>query len=40
VFARRSKPMIRVFGSTVKKIDFGRIDFEELILIKSEVNVK
>jgi len=30
----------RVFGSAVKIIDFGRIDFEELNLIKSELNVK
>jgi len=24
----------------VKKIDFGKIDFVELILVKSELNVK
>jgi len=30
----------RVFGCVVEKIDFGRIDFVKLILVKSELNVK
>jgi len=29
-----------VFGCAVEKIDFGKIDFVELILVKSELNVK
>jgi hypothetical protein len=31
---------MRVFGCAVEKIDFDRIDFVELILVKSELNVK
>ena len=30
----------RVFGCAVEKIDFDRIDFVELILVKSELNIK
>jgi len=29
-----------MFGYPVQKIDFDRIDFVELILVKSELNVK
>ena len=33
-------PINRVFGCAVEIIDFGRIDFVELILIKSKLNLK
>ena len=32
--------MKRVFGCAVEKIDFDRIDFVELVLVKSELNIK